>query len=103
WAERWQDTESVFSYNNHTLLPEALESWPVSMFERLLPRHLEIIYLINRDFLRAVALSPPDAAERQRQMSIIDDGGDRRVRMSHLAIVGSHKVNGVAQLHSDIM
>jgi starch phosphorylase len=103
WEDGWQITQGVFSYTNHTLLPEALESWPVSMFERLLPRHLEIIYLINRDFLQAVAASYPDDPQRLRQLSIIDDGGDRRVRMSHLAIVGSHKVNGVAQLHSDIM
>jgi glycogen phosphorylase len=103
WQQSWQITQGVFSYTNHTLLPEALESWPVAMFERLLPRHLEIIYLVNRDFLLAVAASYPDDAERLRQLSIIDDGGDRRVRMSHLAIVGSHKVNGVAQLHSDIM
>ncbi len=103
WEQSWQITQGVFSYTNHTLLPEALESWPVAMFERLLPRHLEIIYLVNRDFLKAVAASYPDDPERLRQLSIIDDGGGRRVRMSHLAIVGSHKVNGVAQLHSDIM
>jgi starch phosphorylase len=103
WDESWQITQGVFSYTNHTLLPEALEAWPVSMFERLLPRHLEIIYLINRDFLHSVAASYPDDAHRLRHLSIIDDSGDRRVRMSHLAIVGSHKVNGVAQLHSDIM
>jgi glycogen phosphorylase len=103
WEQSWQITRGVYSYTNHTLLPEALESWPVAMFERLLPRHLEIIYLINRDFLKDVASSYPDDAERLRQLSIIDDGGGRRVRMSHLAIVGSHKVNGVAQLHSDIM
>jgi len=103
WEESWQITQGVFSYTNHTLLPEALESWPVSMFERLLPRHLEIIYLINRDFLKAVTASYPQDPQRLRNLSIIDDGGDRRVRMSHLAIVGSHKVNGVAQLHSDIM
>ncbi len=103
WEKSWQITQGVFSYTNHTLLPEALESWPVTMFERLLPRHLEIIYLLNRDFLQAVAKIYPDDQERLRQLSIIDDGGGRRVRMSHLAIVGSHKVNGVAQLHSDIM
>jgi starch phosphorylase len=103
WQQSWEITQGVFSYTNHTLLPEALESWPVAMFERLLPRHLEIIYLVNRDFLRAVASIHPDDPERLRTLSIIDDGGDRRVRMSHLAIVGSHKVNGVAQLHSDIM
>jgi starch phosphorylase len=103
WDESWQITNGVFSYTNHTLLPEALESWPVAMFERLLPRHLEIIYVINRDFLRAVALAYPNDQERVRRLSIIDDAGDRRVRMAHLAIVGSHKVNGVAQLHSDLM
>ena len=93
----------MFSYTNHTLLPEALESWPVSMFERLLPRHLEIIYLINRDFLRSVESAYPDDQQSLQNMSIIDDAGDRRVRMAHLAIVGSHKINGVAQLHSDLM
>jgi len=103
WQDSWEITQGVFSYTNHTLLPEALESWPVAMFERLLPRHLEIIYLINRDFLQTVAATYPDDHQRLRQLSIIDDGGGRRVRMSHLAIVGSHKVNGVAQLHSDIM
>src|ERR1700730_17905335 len=103
WAESWPITNAVFSYTNHTLLPEALETWPVAMFERLLPRHLEIIYVINREFLRAVESAYPADQQRLRDMSIIDDGSDRRVRMAHLAIVGSHKVNGVAQLHSDLM
>jgi starch phosphorylase len=103
WEESWQITKAVFSYTNHTLLPEALESWPVSMLERLLPRHLEIIYLINQDFLRIVESAFPGDQERLRTMSIIDDGADRRVRMAHLAIVGCHKINGVAQLHSDLM
>jgi starch phosphorylase len=103
WEESWRITNGVFSYTNHTLLPEALESWPVSMFERLLPRHLEIIYLINRDFLQAVATRYPDDPERLRAVSIIDAQADRRVRMAHLAIIGSHRVNGVAQLHSDLM
>jgi starch phosphorylase len=103
WAESWQITSGVFSYTNHTLLPEALETWPVGMFERLLPRHLQIIYLINRDFLRAVEAAFPQDQDRLRRMSIIDDSGERRVRMAHLAIVGSHRVNGVAQLHSDLM
>jgi starch phosphorylase len=103
WEESWQITKAVFSYTNHTLLPEALESWPVSMLERLLPRHLEIIYLINQDFLRVVESAFPGDQERLRTMSIIDDGADRRVRMAHLAIVGCHKINGVAQLHSDLM
>ena len=103
WPESWQITTGVFSYTNHTLMPEALESWPVAMFERLLPRHLEIIYLINRDFLQAVDAAYPGDQARRRQLSIIEDEGDRRVRMAHLAVVGSHRVNGVAQLHSDLM
>jgi glycogen phosphorylase len=103
WAESWLITTGVFSYTNHTLLPEALESWPVAMFERLLPRHLQIIYLINRDFLQLVETRYPGDDARRRNLSIIDDGGDRRVRMSHLAIIGSRRVNGVAQLHSDLM
>jgi starch phosphorylase len=103
WAESWQISTRVFSYTNHTLLPEALETWPVSMFERLLPRHLQIIYLINRDFLQTVEKRHPGDNERRRHLSIIDDDGDRRVRMAHLAVIGSHRVNGVAQLHSDLM
>ncbi len=103
WAEGWNITTKVFSYTNHTLLPEALESWPVAMFERLLPRHLEIIYLVNRDFLQMVAKQFPGDTARLRNLSIIDDGGERRVRMAHLAVVGSHRINGVAQLHSDLM
>jgi glycogen phosphorylase len=104
WKDSWAITNAVFSYTNHTLLPEALESWPVAMFERLLPRHLEIIYVINREFLRTVEAAYPADQQRLREMSIIDDGSsDRRVRMAHLAIVGCHKVNGVAQLHSDLM
>ena len=104
WSESWRISTQVFSYTNHTLLPEALETWPVRLFEQLLPRHLEIIYLINRDFLEAVQLQFPEDAPRRRQVSIIDDsGGERRVRMAHLAIIGSHRVNGVAQLHSDLM
>ena len=103
WAESWKITNGVFSYTNHTLLPEALETWPVAMFERLLPRHLEIIYLINRDFLQTVALLYPQDLARLKTLSIIDDDGDRRVRMAHLAIIGSHRINGVAQLHTELM
>jgi glycogen phosphorylase len=103
WSDSWQITTRVFSYTNHTLLPEALETWPVAMFEHLLPRHLQIIYVINRDFLQSVESRYPGDHDRQRRLSIIDDGGDRRVRMAHLAIIGSHRVNGVAQLHSDLM
>ncbi|HEV7614410.1 MAG TPA: glycogen/starch/alpha-glucan phosphorylase [Steroidobacteraceae bacterium] len=103
WSESWQITTRVFSYTNHTLLPEALETWPVGMFERLLPRHLQIIYLINRDFLQSVEERYPGDHERRRRLSIIDDGDDRRVRMAHLAVIGSHRVNGVAQLHTELM
>jgi glycogen phosphorylase len=103
WAESWQITSQVFSYTNHTLLPEALESWSVAVFERLLPRHLQIIYLLNRDFLQAVEQAFPGDMQRRRNLSIIDDSGERRVRMAHLAVVGSHRINGVAQLHSDLM
>jgi starch phosphorylase len=103
WSDSWHITTRVFSYTNHTLLPEALETWPVAMFERLLPRHLQIIYLINRDFLQSVETRYPGDHDRCRRLSIIDDEGDRRVRMAHLAVIGSHRVNGVAQLHSDLM
>ncbi len=103
WAEAWRITTSVFSYTNHTLLPEALETWPVGLFERLLPRHLEIVYLINRDFLETVRARFPGDAERERRLSIITEDGERRVRMAHLAVIGSHHVNGVAQLHSELM
>jgi glycogen phosphorylase len=103
WEESWKITIGVFSYTNHTLLPEALETWPVEMFERLLPRHLEIIYIINGDFLREVKAFFPGDDGFVRRLSIIDDSAERRVRMSHLAIIGSHRINGVAQLHSDLM
>ncbi|MGO9513335.1 MAG: glycogen/starch/alpha-glucan phosphorylase [Steroidobacteraceae bacterium] len=103
WPESWQITTRVFSYTNHTLLPEALETWPVALFQRLLPRHLEIIYLINRDFLQSVGARGPKDQEAERRLSIITEDGERRVRMAHLAIIGSHHVNGVAQLHSDLM
>jgi glycogen phosphorylase len=103
WAESWQITTRVFSYTNHTLLPEALETWPVAMFERLLPRHLEIIYLINRDFLHSVDARHPANQGLARRLSIITEDGERRVRMAHLAVIGSHHVNGVAKLHSELM
>jgi glycogen phosphorylase len=103
WSESWHITTGVFSYTNHTLLPEALETWPVAMFELLLPRHLQIIYMINRDFLQAVEARYPGDHDRRQRLSIIDDGGDRRVRMAHLAVIGSRRVNGVAQLHTELM
>jgi len=103
WQEAWDITVRTFAYTNHTLLPEALETWPVPLFERLLPRHLQIIYLINHQFLNDVMHRFPGDMERLRRMSIIDEDGDKRIRMSHLAIVGSHKVNGVAKLHSELL
>jgi starch phosphorylase len=103
WAEAWDITRKIFSYTNHTLLPEALETWSVSFFERLLPRHLQIIYLINTEFLNSVEQAHPGDLERQRAMSIIAEGHEQRVRMSHLAVIGSHCVNGVAKLHSELM
>jgi glycogen phosphorylase len=103
WRESWAITTGVFAYTNHTLLPEALETWPVELVQRLLPRHLEIIYLINRDFLQSLAARHPNDLERHRHLSIITEEGERRVRMAHLAVIGSHHINGVAQLHSELM
>ena len=99
----WAITRKVFSYTNHTLLPEALEVWPVGFFERILPRHLQIIYLINRGFLDEVSARWPGDNERRRRMSLIDEGNGRQVRMANLAVVASHTVNGVAKLHSQLM
>ena len=103
WADAWKITREVCSYTNHTLLPEALETWPVPLFERLLPRHLQIIYQINRDFLEEVSRRYPQDLERRRRMSLINEDGDRRVRMAYLSVIGSHRVNGVAKLHSRLM
>jgi starch phosphorylase len=103
WAESWSIVKRVCSYTNHTLLPEALETWPVSLFERVLPRHLQIVYQINRSFLEDVSSRYPHDHDRRRRMSLIGEEGDRRVRMAYLSVVGSHKVNGVAKLHSKLM
>jgi starch phosphorylase len=103
WDVAWDITRRVFSYTNHTLLPEALEVWPVAFFERLLPRHLQIIYLINRVLLDEVTARHPNDHERRQRMSLIDEGNGRQVRMAALATVASHTVNGVAKLHSDLM
>jgi starch phosphorylase len=103
WSTAWEITRRVCSYTNHTLLPEALETWPVSFFERLLPRHLQIIYQINRDFLEEVSAKYPHDLDRRRRMSLIAEDGDRRVRMAYLSVVGSHRINGVAKLHSKLM
>jgi starch phosphorylase len=103
WAAAWALTQKTFSYTNHTLMPEALETWPVSLMQQVLPRHLEIIFRINHEFLvQAQALRPGDM-EFQRRLSLIDESGERRVRMANLSIVGSHKVNGVSKLHSDLL
>jgi len=103
WSKAWNITRATLGYTNHTLLPEALEKWPVSTFERLLPRHLQIIYEINRRFLVEVDGRYPNDPERLVRMSLIEEGRERRVRMAHLAVVGSHAVNGVAALHSELL
>ena len=103
WERAWDITTRTFAYTNHTLMPEALETWPVAMFGKLLPRHLQIIFEINHRFLKDVMHQYPGDNEMLRRMSIIDEAGGRRVRMAHLAIVGSHKVNGVAQIHTELM
>jgi starch phosphorylase len=103
WKKAWDITVRTFSYTNHTLMPEALETWPVAMFEKILPRHMQIIYEINQHFLKAVMHEFPGDSDILRRMSIIDEEHGRRIRMSHLAIIGSHKVNGVAQIHSELM
>ncbi len=103
WGEAWKITTSCMAYTNHTLLPEALERWSVSLFQRLLPRLLEIIYQINAHFLGEVRTRWPGDVDRVRRMSIIEEGGVQQVRMAWLAIVGSYSVNGVAELHSDLL
>jgi starch phosphorylase len=103
WDAAWAITEKTFAYTNHTLLPEALEKWPIGLFGSLLPRHLEIIYEINRRFLEQVRLKFGDDPARIGRMSLIDESGERYVRMAYLATVGSHKVNGVAELHSQLL
>ena len=103
WPKAWAIVQRTFGYTNHTLLPEALETWPVAFFERLLPRHLAIIYQINRDFLDEVSVRRPGDMDLRRRLSIISEDDGRRVRMAHLAVVGSRRVNGVAKLHSRLM
>ena len=103
WDEAWSTTCRTIGYTNHTLLSEALERWPLEMFGRLLPRHLSIILEINARFLAEVGRRWPGDSDRVRRMSIIEEGGFRQVRMAHLAVVGSHSVNGVAALHSDLV
>ncbi len=103
WGPAWAITTKTMAYTNHTLLPEALERWPVRLFEQLLPRVLEIIYEINARFLAEVASRWPGDSDRQRRMSLIEEGHERQVRMAYLAIVGSFSVNGVAALHSKLL
>ena len=103
WEVAWKVTCATFAYTNHTLLPEALEKWSVDLFGSLLPRHLEIIYEINRRFLDEVRARYPGDDARLARLSLIDETGPRYVRMAHLATVGSHKVNGVAALHSQLL
>jgi starch phosphorylase len=103
WDEAWAVTRKTFAYTNHTLLPEALEKWTVSLFGKLLPRHLEIVYEINRRFLDEVRERFPGDDARVARLSLIEETGPRFVRMAHLACVGSHRVNGVARLHSELL
>ena len=103
WQVAWDITTKVFAYTNHTLMPEALECWTIDLFENLLPRHMQIIYEINANFLREVALRYPGDNDRLRRMSLIEEGSPKKIRMAHLAIVGSSFVNGVSKLHSDLL
>jgi starch phosphorylase len=103
WDAAWTITLQAFGYTNHTLLPEALETWPLPMFRALLPRHLEIIYEINARFLAEAKTRFPGDDARLARLSIIDEAGEKRVRMAHLACVGSHAINGVAALHSELL
>lgn len=103
WDKAWSITTRSIAYTNHTLMPEALERWPLSLFERLLPRHLEIIFEINRRFLREVQIRFPGDNDRLRRMSIIEEGPQKQIRMAHLAAVGAFSINGVAALHSELV
>ncbi len=103
WEEAWDITRRVFAYTNHTLMPEALETWSVEMLGRLLPRHLQIIYEINARFLDEVARRWPGDVDRLRRMSLIEEGYPKRIRMAHLSIVGTHSVNGVSRLHTELL
>src|SRR5690606_39831471 len=103
WDQAWMVTGKTFAYTNHTLLPEALEKWPVSILGKLLPRHLEIIYEINRRFIKDLRTNTNFKEDKIARMSIIEEGDRPAVRMAHLATVGSYKVNGVSALHSDLL
>jgi starch phosphorylase len=103
WEEAWQIVVDTCGYTNHTLLPEALERWPVPLLQQLLPRHLQIIFLINHLFLEKVEEKWPGDVDRKRRMSLIEEGGEKSINMAHLCIVGSHAVNGVAKIHSELL
>jgi starch phosphorylase len=103
WDRAWAITQRIFGYTNHTLLPEALETWPLPLFRALLPRHLEIIYEINRRFLDEVRIRYPGDEARVARLSLIDEAGEKRVRMANLACVGAHSINGVAALHTELL
>ncbi|CAL8302304.1 unnamed protein product [Boreogadus saida] len=103
WDTAWDLTKRTFAYTNHTVLPEALERWPVELLQTLLPRHLQIIYRINQIHLESIASLYPEDMDRLRRMSLVEEDGGKRVNMAHLCILGSHAVNGVAQIHSDII
>ncbi len=103
WDQAWDLTRRTLAYTNHTLLPEALEKWPLSWFERLLPRHLEIIFEINRHLLDEVRTRFPGDLGKVERVSLLEEGGERKIRMANLAIVGSHSTNGVAAIHSDLL
>jgi starch phosphorylase len=103
WDTAWVLCTQTFSYTNHTLMPEALETWPMALMQRMLPRHLDIILRINHDFLLLAAAYRPDDHDFLSRLSLIDESGERRVRMANLSIVGSHTVNGVSALHSDLL
>ena len=103
WDEAWRITVATMGYTNHTLLPEALETWPLAMFAQFLPRHLQIIYEINSRFLDEVRARFPGDEARVRRMSLIGEDGAKSIRMAHLATVGSHAINGVAAMHSELV
>ncbi len=103
WDTAWDLTTRTFAYTNHTVMPEALECWPVSVFEKLLPRHMQVVYEINGRFLKELVAQYPGDPDRLGRMSLIDEGGGKKIRMAFLAIIGSHSVNGVSELHSKLL
>jgi starch phosphorylase len=103
WDTAWDIVTRTYSYTNHTVLPEALEKWPVNMMQDLLPRHMMIIFAINLYFLQRVEKQYPGNREKLQRMSIIEEGNPQHVRMAYLAVVGSHCINGVAALHSELV